>query len=282
MTDLAPSIVVSTEQERRELYKHQQGQPLRIWVDGCYDVMHYGHYNTLRQARDMGGVIIAGIHSDAEITNHKGPSVMNETERVAAVTAHRWVDELVLDAPYQTSFDWINRYHCAICVHGNDAPTLADGIDPFALVKKAGRYRECERTASPEVDENVIYADGDFDLFHIGHTEILKRAKQDLGKYVVVGIHDDATVNAAKGFNFPLMNLYERVLLFCHFVDKVVNGAAYSLDRSILDNVNFIVHSPSHSLRAVSSEYKLDRYQLAKECGFFTEIKNEESLVTTI
>lgn len=64
----------------------------------------------------------------------------------------------------------------------------------------------------PEVDEKVIYADGDFDLFHTGHTEILKRAKQELGKYVVVGIHDDATVNAAKGSNFPIMNLYERVL----------------------------------------------------------------------
>lgn len=68
--------------------------------------------------------------------------------RVAAVTAHWWVDELVLDAPYQTSFDWISRYHCAICVHGNDAPTSADRTAPFALVKKAGRYRECERTAS--------------------------------------------------------------------------------------------------------------------------------------
>lgn len=61
-----------------------------------------------------------------------------------------------------------------------------------------------------------------------------------------------------------------------------MNGAAYSLGRSIQYNVNFVVHSPSHSLRAVGSEYELDRYQLAKDRGFYTEIKNEESLVTTL
>ncbi|KAG0088041.1 Ethanolamine-phosphate cytidylyltransferase [Podila epicladia] len=308
-------------------------------------MMHYGHYNALRQARAMGGVIIAGIHSDGEIANHKGPSVMTETERIAAVSACRWVDELVLDAPYQTSLDWITYYHCDICVHGDDASTLANGTDSFALVKQAGRYRECQRTAGvsttdlvgrlllltrdhhqhananrteveaskvqrtagnvtessfteqqremvalfssslqePEIGKKVVYVDGDFDLFHIGHTEILKRAKQELGGYVVVGIHDDATVNLVKGSNFPIMNLYERVLavLSCRFVDKVVIGAPFALDNSILDHINVVVHSPSHSLGAVDSEYGLDRYQLAKERGLYTEIRNEETQVTT-
>ncbi|KAG0355620.1 Ethanolamine-phosphate cytidylyltransferase [Podila minutissima] len=307
--------------------------------------MHYGHYNALRQARAMGGVIVAGIHSDAEIANHKGPSVMNDAERIAAVSACRWVDELVLDAPYQTSLDWVTRYHCDICVHGDDASTLADGTDSFALVKKAGRYRECKRTAGvsttdlvgrlllltrghhqhantngtdveasrvqrtsgnvtesaftekqremvalfssglrePEVGEKVVYMDGDFDLFHIGHTEILKRAKQELGGYVVVGIHDDATVNSLKCSNFPIMSLYERVLavLSCRFVDKVVIGAPFTLDNSILDHVNVVVHSPSHSLGVVSSENGPDRYQFAKERGLYTEIRNEETQVTT-
>lgn len=25
----------------------------RVWVDGCFDMMHYGHANALRQVRNM-------------------------------------------------------------------------------------------------------------------------------------------------------------------------------------------------------------------------------------
>ncbi|KAG0029731.1 Ethanolamine-phosphate cytidylyltransferase [Podila clonocystis] len=115
-----------------------------------------------------------------------------------------------------------------------------------------------------------------------------KRVKQELGGYVVVGsvgIYNDATVNAVKGPNFPIMSLYERVLavLSCRFVDKVVIGAPYTLDNSNLDhvNVNAIVHSPSHSLRVVDPENGLDCYHLAKELGLYTEFRNEETQGTT-
>ena len=33
------------------------------------------------QARAMGDVLIVGVHSDAEITKNKGPTVMNNAER---------------------------------------------------------------------------------------------------------------------------------------------------------------------------------------------------------
>lgn len=43
--------------------------------------MHYGHANALRQARAMGDYLVVGVHSDAEIEKHKGPTVMKEQER---------------------------------------------------------------------------------------------------------------------------------------------------------------------------------------------------------
>ncbi len=53
----------------------------RIWVDGCFDMMHFGHANLLRQARELGDSLVVGVHSDAEIMKHKGIPVMNEQER---------------------------------------------------------------------------------------------------------------------------------------------------------------------------------------------------------
>ena len=65
----------------------RQRRPIRIWCDGCFDMMHHGHSNALRQAKAQGDVLVVGVHSDEEIRKHKGPPVMNELERYEAVEA---------------------------------------------------------------------------------------------------------------------------------------------------------------------------------------------------
>lgn len=56
-----------------------------------------------------------------------------------------------------------------------------------------------------------MYIHGSFDLFHTGHIAILEEAKK-LGTYLIVGVLPDHVVNQKKGFGWPVMNLYERVL----------------------------------------------------------------------
>ncbi|KAG0302186.1 Ethanolamine-phosphate cytidylyltransferase [Dissophora globulifera] len=328
-------------------------KPVRIWVDGCFDLMHFGHFNALRQAKAMGDYLVVGVHSDAEIEHHKGPTVMKEDERYAAVAACKWVDEVVPNAPYLTSLEWMDKYNCDFCVHGDDITTMADGTDCYQVVKDAGRYRECKRTQDisttelvgrmllmtkdhhkrrgsvtassitsvntaelgtfssggskskpdtkishflptsrkivqfsegrePKDGDKVVYVDGTFDLFHTGHIEFLKRAKQ-MGDYLLVGIHDDQTVNAIKGVNYPLMNLHERVLsvLACRYVDEVVIGAPYSVTDQVLEKVyrvDVVVHGNTPSMNDKNGE---DPYKLARERNIYVEIDNPQNSVTT-
>lgn len=130
-------------------------KPVRIWVDGCFDLMHFGHANALRQAKSMGDFLVVGVHSDAEIEKHKGPTVMKEKERYAAVEACKWVDLVVPDAPYFTTVEMLDKYNCDFCVHGDDVTTLADGTDCYMEVKRAGRYKECKRTQGVSTTELV-------------------------------------------------------------------------------------------------------------------------------
>jgi len=125
----------------------EQGKKItRVWCDGCYDMVHFGHANQIRQAKAMGDVLIVGVHSDEEVTRNKGPPVFNEEERYKMVRAIKWVDEVVMDAPYVTTLETLDKYNCDFCVHGDDITTTPDGQDTYHIVKNAGRYKECKRT----------------------------------------------------------------------------------------------------------------------------------------
>lgn len=56
-------------------------KPVRVYMDGCFDMMHYGHCNALRQARALGDQLVVGVVSDSEIIANKGPPVTPLNER---------------------------------------------------------------------------------------------------------------------------------------------------------------------------------------------------------
>lgn len=63
-------------------HKKKYGKkPVRVYMDGCFDLMHYGHANALRQAKALGDVLVVGVVSDEEIIANKGPPVLSMEER---------------------------------------------------------------------------------------------------------------------------------------------------------------------------------------------------------
>lgn len=86
---------------------------------------------------------------------------------------------------------------------------------------------------------------GSFDLFHVGHVDFLEKASK-LGDYLIVGLLTDYESNKNFGYNYPIMNLHERVLavLACRYVNEVVIGAPYVITRETMEhfNVDVVVH----------------------------------------
>ena len=121
-------------------------KPIRVYVDGCFDLMHSGHYNLLRQAKMLGDVLVAGVHSCAEIERNKGPPVLTDAERMRLVGACKWVDEVEFDTPYSPTVELLDRLNCDFIVHGDDLPTGSDGTGAYDEVQRAGRFRMVKRT----------------------------------------------------------------------------------------------------------------------------------------
>ena len=126
------------------------GRKPRVYVDGCFDMMHSGHFNAVRQAKllaeQVGGTLVVGVHSDAEILLNKGPAVMNNEERLAVVTAVKWVDQLIFDTPYSATLPFLDSIDADFCVHGDDISINADGTDAYAEAKAVGRIKIVKRT----------------------------------------------------------------------------------------------------------------------------------------
>ncbi|KAK6778239.1 hypothetical protein RDI58_024957 [Solanum bulbocastanum] len=125
-------------------------RPIRVYMDGCFDMMHYGHCNALRQARALGDQLVVGVVSDAEIIANKGPPVTPLHERMIMVGAVKWVDEVISDAPYAITEEFMRKlfdeYNIDYIIHGDDPCLLPDGTDAYALAKKVGRYKQIKRT----------------------------------------------------------------------------------------------------------------------------------------
>lgn len=118
----------------------------RIWIDGCFDFFHHGHANAILQARSVGDELVIGVHSDEDILQNKGPTVMNLAERSAEIAANKWATQVVENAPYVTQPEWMDRYGCKYVVHGDDITTDADGNDCYGIVREQGRLKLVKRT----------------------------------------------------------------------------------------------------------------------------------------
>ncbi|XP_060027734.1 ethanolamine-phosphate cytidylyltransferase isoform X3 [Erinaceus europaeus] len=251
------------------------GRAVRVWCDGCYDMVHYGHSNQLRQARAMGDYLIVGVHTDEEISKHKGPPVFTQEERYRMVQAIKWVDEVVPAAPYVTTLETLDKYSCDFCVHGNDITLTVDGQDTYEEVKQAGRYRECKRTQGVSTTDLV----GRMLLMTKAH-----HSSQEMSsEYREYADSFGKEVNHYKRKNYPIMNLHERTLsvLACRYVSEVVIGAPYSVTVELLDHfkVDMVCHGKTE---VVPDKDGSDPYQEPKRRGIFRQVDSGSDLTTDL
>ena len=86
-----------------------------IYIDGAWDLFHPGHVSTLKAARERGDYLIVGIHGDAVVNRVQGMNLplMNLHERALSVLGCRYVDDVLIDAPYEITNEMISSLNIA-------------------------------------------------------------------------------------------------------------------------------------------------------------------------
>jgi len=92
--------------------------------------------------------------------------------------------------------------------------SVAKILTPARLLERAAEQRAR--------GQRVVFANGAFDLLHVGHVRYLEAARRE-GDWLVVGVNSDRSVGAAKGPGRPVVPERERAELVAAFecVDAV-------------------------------------------------------------
>jgi ethanolamine-phosphate cytidylyltransferase len=142
----------------------------------------------------------------------------------------------------------------------------------YAYIPTTCRITEFSYGKRPQRGMKIVYCDGTFDLLHPGHVAFLKKAKE-LGDYLVVGIHDDPTMEARLCTGMPIMTLQERVLnvLAVKYVDDVIVGAPYVINRALIDQVEPSVVVQGSNPSRTNQE---DAFRVPKQMGIYQEVES--------
>ena len=69
----------------------------RVWVNGCFDVIHRGHVELFRYAKSQGDYLIVGLDKDSRVSESKGNSrPINKLEdRIFVLQSIKYIDKVV-------------------------------------------------------------------------------------------------------------------------------------------------------------------------------------------
>ena len=92
-----------------------------VFTNGCFDILHRGHVEYLRQSKTLGTYLIVGINSDNSVRRLKGEGrpLNNQGDRKNLLEELRCVDEVIIfdeDTPYEL----INKIGPDIITKGGD------------------------------------------------------------------------------------------------------------------------------------------------------------------
>ena len=107
----------------------------KVITYGTYDLLHQGHLNLLRRAKELGDYLIVGVTSDSFDRGRGKLNVRNNVlERVDAVKATGYADEVIIEDYLGQKIDDIQKYDVDIFAIGSDWEGKFDYLNEYCKV----------------------------------------------------------------------------------------------------------------------------------------------------
>lgn len=108
---------------------------IKVITYGTYDLLHQGHINLLRRAKELGDYLIVGVTNDNFDRNRGKLNVRNNVlERVEAVKATGLADKIIIEDYIGQKIDDVQKYGVDIFAIGSDWEGKFDYLNEFCKV----------------------------------------------------------------------------------------------------------------------------------------------------
>ncbi len=94
----------------------------KVFVSGCFDILHVGHLKLLHKAKNLGNDVYIGIDSDKRVKKSKGPNrpINNEKNRKDMLTNLKIVKSVKVFGSDKGLINMIKKIRPDILLLGND------------------------------------------------------------------------------------------------------------------------------------------------------------------
>jgi len=236
----------------------------KVITYGTYDLLHQGHINLLRRAKELGDYLIVGVTSDSFDRGRGKLNVRNNVlERVEAVKATGYADEVIIEDYLGQKIDDIQKYDVDIFAIGSDWVGKFDYLNEYCKVVYLPR--------TEGISSTMLRAESQ-DTYHIGvigsgriANRFVPETKVVNGADVVVVLNPDAkeAEDFAKAHDIEAFSDYDA---FIDKVDVVYIASPHLthyeyIKRSLLAGKHVLCEIPF----TLCKEEALELYRLAEE-----------------
>ncbi|MES1921167.1 Choline-phosphate cytidylyltransferase A [Bonamia ostreae] len=139
----------------------------RIYLDGIFDLFHFGHARLFKQikTRFPNSTVIAGVCADDLVNKRKGKTVLNSEERYESLEHCKWVDEVIQNAPWTIDQKFLDLHKIDYVAHDPIPYTTGNDKDTYSYVKSIGRFIATDRTEGISTSDIINRVVKDYDKF---------------------------------------------------------------------------------------------------------------------
>ncbi len=101
---------------------------------GTFDLLHVGHINLLRRAKELGDYLIVGLSTDEFNAGKHKEAYHSFEDRKIILEAIKYVDEVIPEETWEQKVTDVQKHHADVFVMGNDWEGKFDFLKEYCEV----------------------------------------------------------------------------------------------------------------------------------------------------
>lgn len=121
---------------------------VRIYVDGVFDLFHYGHARLFEQVKNIAKdvYLIVGVNKDEDVQKYKGMPIFTQEERIESIRHCKWVDQVMGEVPWVIDEMFMVDNNLDYVAHDGDLYPSGNVEDIYGVPKALGKFIATKRT----------------------------------------------------------------------------------------------------------------------------------------